>query len=585
MEDNQTKVTILGHQISMQEGVGKVGNAVDWANTFVTAVVKDLPYAPAVTAGISLILPLLKNPAATNDANLQGFAYVTSQMGYYAQMEAQLLPADMSPGLKVEMTNGVIELYRLIIEYQTRSVLRFYRSSTKNYFRSVVSYDGWEDQLSQIKDKEATLGKRFETVFSSSSLAQLKELSEEAKAMRQTLNNDLQRLVDLSQNAEQRLSDEDFRRCVDALKVVNPEHDKDRIQDEKGGLLKDSYRWVVDHAAFKGWRDEEDSHLLWIKGDPGKGKTMLLCGIIDELSKSEAQNANIAYFFCQATNSRIREASAVLRGLIYTLVHRQHSLIVHLQDGRFEGDTAWFELRKVLTKILDDPNLKPTYLIVDALDECEVDLDKLLDFLVEKSSSHPRVKWIISSRNLPDLERDLERTPKSKLCLELNEDTVTAAVDHFIDYKVNDLSQKNRYDPEIRAAVHQHLKSNAEGTFLWVALVCQRIAKVAGRHVRKKLDDNPPGLTALYRRMLDQIDQSDDADYCKSILSVALTVFRPIAIEELASCIDLPREIRGNIQDLEEILRNCGSFLTLRENVISLVHQSAKDFLTKKTNL
>lgn len=44
---------------------------------------------------------------------------------------------------------------------------------------------------------------------------------------------------------------------------------------------------------------------------------MLLCGIIDELSKMAMDKTNISFFFCQATNSRINNATAVLRGLIY----------------------------------------------------------------------------------------------------------------------------------------------------------------------------------------------------------------------------------------------------------------------------
>jgi protocatechuate 3,4-dioxygenase beta subunit len=44
--------------------------------------------------------------------------------------------------------------------------------------------------------------------------------------------------------------------------------------------------------------------LLWIKGDPGKGKTMLLCGIINKLNNSITQRALLSYSFCQATDSR-----------------------------------------------------------------------------------------------------------------------------------------------------------------------------------------------------------------------------------------------------------------------------------------
>ena len=44
----------------------------------------------------------------------------------------------------------------------------------------------------------------------------------------------------------------------------------------------------------------------------------------------------------------------------------------------FEDANAWVTLIKVFSSILRDPNLPTTYLIVDALNECVVDLPRLL---------------------------------------------------------------------------------------------------------------------------------------------------------------------------------------------------------------
>jgi hypothetical protein len=93
--------------------------------------------------------------------------------------------------------------------------------------------------------------------------------------------------------AFKRLQDEidKLEQCIQHLRVTDPRGDKKRIEDTKGGLLEDSYRWILDNADFQRWRNDQQSRLLWIKGDPGKGKTMLLCGIIDELVKSNAKTA------------------------------------------------------------------------------------------------------------------------------------------------------------------------------------------------------------------------------------------------------------------------------------------------------
>ena len=112
----------------------------------------------------------------------------------------------------------------------------------------------------------------------------------------------------------------EIQKCIQDLRLTDPRDDKERIEANKGGLLREAYRWVLETSDFQQWRTNQHNRLLWIKGDPGKGKTMLLCGIADELQNSLAKSALLSYFFCQATDSRINRATAMLRGLIYLLV-------------------------------------------------------------------------------------------------------------------------------------------------------------------------------------------------------------------------------------------------------------------------
>jgi DNA-binding transcriptional regulator GbsR (MarR family) len=380
------------------------------------------------------------------------------------------------------------------------------------------------------------------------------------------------------------------RACLQDLQTTNPLLDKSRIERENGGLLKDVYNWIFDHADFKRWRYEQQRQLLWIKGDPGKGKTMLLCGIIDELKKSALNTFFVSFFFCQAADVRINNATAVLRGLISMLVDQKQSLISHVRRHYdkarkqvFEDVNAWEALSEMLTSILEDPALKTTYLIIDALDECTTDQDLLLKLVAQKSSAYQHVKWIVSSRNWLEIEDTPDTAAQvTKLSLELNKTSMDEAVATFVNHKVQELTKKKKYNHKIRDAVSQHLLSKANDTFLWVALVCKELTNVSRRHVLKKLEELPSGLDELYERMFDRIRESDDADICKSLLGIITSVYRPITLDELASCIDLSDEIADD-SDLIETIQQCGSFLTLRGRTISLVHQSAKDFLLRRT--
>ncbi|CAI7613168.1 unnamed protein product [Penicillium pancosmium] len=381
--------------------------------------------------------------------------------------------------------------------------------------------------------------------------------------------------------------------CLKHLRVTNPCHDKDRIESDKGGLLINSYRWILDHVDFRQWQNDPESRLLWIKGDPGKGKTMLLCGIINELSAlTNRDTTTISFFFCQAAEPHINNATAVLRGLLYLILDKQPALIPHIQKeydkaGKqlFEGVNAWHVLSRIFTDILKDPLLQSTYLIIDGLDECTYDLPLLLDLVSENSSANPNVKWIVSSRNWTDIEESLDKAgQKVRLCLELNEKSVSEAVTNYIHYKVQILAELKNFDTELLEAVRCHLLSNALGTFLWVALVCEELKKGKARNAHKLLNAFPAGLDPLYKRMMEHIQDSEDAEdaeLCRRILAVVAIVYRPITLEELPALVELSDHVSKKDQHLADLITDCGSFLSLRGRTVSLVHQSATEFLLK----
>lgn len=394
--------------------------------------------------------------------------------------------------------------------------------------------------------------------------------------------------------AFRRLLDElnKLEKCTQDLHLTDPRRDKMRIEGIKGGLLADSYHWILKNSEFNRWRDDEESRLLWIKGDPGKGKTMLLCGIINELEISRTKTDVLSYFYCQATDSRANTATTVLRGLLYLLVDQHPSLVSYIRKkydyiGKpvFEDPNSWLVLSEIFTDILEDRRLNRTYLFVDALDECVAGLPDLLDFIVHTTSREgSRVKWIVSSRNWPSIEEHLERAGhKVKLSLELNAASVSTAVRLYIQYRVAELALQKNYDKETQDAVLAYLFLHANNTFLWAALVCQNLAGVPKRNVIRKLNAFPPGLDALYQRMMHQIGLSDDADLCRRILASVSILYRPVTLEELASLVEELEDIAHDLEQLQEIIGQCGSLLTIRDGTIYFVHQSAKDFLLKET--
>ncbi|KAL7940607.1 NACHT domain-containing protein [Trichoderma barbatum] len=325
---------------------------------------------------------------------------------------------------------------------------------------------------------------------------------------------------------------------------------------------------------------------------------MLLCGIVNELSsetrlKDQKANTLLSYFFCQAADERINSATAVLRGLIYLVVEQQPLLISHIQkkykhggEAVFQDVNAWTALSEIFSNILEDASLERTYVIIDALDECVTDLPKLLDFINTKSTLFSRVKWIVSSRNWPDIEERLDSaTQQMRLCLELNEKSISAAVDAYIKHRVELLAQKKKYNAITKNTIHHHLSSNSNNTFLWVALVCQNLEKISLQSPLRMLNKFPPGLDSLYMRMLEQIhnlEDISDANFCYQILATVLLVYQPVTLAELGTLIESPDDNLADAELIDRAIRFCGSFLTIRDSRVYVIHQSAKDYLSGK---
>jgi WD40 repeat protein len=218
------------------------------------------------------------------------------------------------------------------------------------------------------------------------------------------------------------------------------------------------------------------------------------------------------------------------------------------------------------------------YLLVDALDECKVDLEKLLRFIA-KTISMPsvKVKWIVSSRSMDHVEQILDfHHQANQVSLELHADCISNAIGTYINYKVSHLGIINQ-DQRLQEQVRNKLSQKSDGTFLWVALVIEELRKCKfADEILGALEDIPAGLTGLYTQMIEQIHQlrNRPRDVCIMLLSMAVVAYRPLHLSEICHLIEKKRK-----EEVETAVGLCGSFLTIRDDYVYLIHQSAKDFL------
>ncbi|KAF2472568.1 uncharacterized protein BDR25DRAFT_353606 [Lindgomyces ingoldianus] len=256
---------------------------------------------------------------------------------------------------------------------------------------------------------------------------------------------------------------------------------------------------------------------------------------------------NVGDLCCWAKDSQINNTTAVLRGLIYSLVYQQPSFILHIQKKHDHAGKALFKIQI-------------TYLIIDALDKCVADILKLLDLLIMMLSMSSRVKWNRAGY-------------KVRLSLKLNAESVSAAVRLYILLKMTPLVQEKKYDNKTKDSVLSHLFLNANDTFLWVSLVHQNISNLILWKVLAKFKTFLPRINSLYEQTLEHIRNPDDADLCRSILALIATAYRPITIGELNYLIKGPKDMANSIKLIREIIGFCGSLVmsrTLQQDMYNL---------------
>jgi hypothetical protein len=94
-------------------------------------------------------------------------------------------------------------------------------------------------------------------------------------------------------------------------------------------------------------------------------------------------------------------------------------------------------------------------------------------------------------------------------------------------------------------------------------------------------EEVPIELEHVYQRMMKQIRRlkRQNPELCRQVLSTVITTYRPLHLQELGVLVDSPNQGPSAKETAATIVKMCGSFLTIRDSNIYIIHQSARDFL------
>ncbi|RYP87671.1 hypothetical protein DL770_004750 [Monosporascus sp. CRB-9-2] len=396
MGQKKIKYNISGCEFVLQDQIAQAAKLVQWAKALVDEGVKASPGASIAWCGVCLVLPLLTRPKDAEDANTGGLAYVTARIRFYVALEPLLLPKNRdstvatSADLKEAFENNVVDLYKHVLEFQFRSVLRFFRGRLRNLGRDLIQCEDWNGMLSKVQELEKTLDGDFKKINDSVLRRKLEDISESAKdslgfmrgllsVAEEHLRVDKELLQLHKDTAKQAMSDKE-KECHQLFRLTKNNNATHELYGDA------TYEW------YKGRVEDR------VEGTyPGCGKSVLAKYLIDQ---GLPRSATICYFFFKDQDQNtVRQA---LCAMLHQLFSHQPSLIRHAMPEYSENGPEFEELVDAFP-----------YIRIPGEDESETisrEVNRVIEYRVEQLAKEKRLSKEIKDHIAQRLLRIPHRT-------------------------------------------------------------------------------------------------------------------------------------------------------------------------------
>ena len=229
--------------------------------------------------------------------------------------------------------------------------------------------------------------------------------------------------------------------------------------------------------------------------------------LTEELSKafSTTDGKTLTYFFCDSNFDNRKTATSVVRGLLLQLVQQHPQLLDYILPKYNERKADLFKSFDALWTIFmaaaADQNMGRKYCIIDALDECEQESQKILLRQIQESFQSGNVmsniRILITSRPYSEIKEHLQGFLNKDLA---SFSETTHDIDRCIEERVAELAKRKNYTDKVKGQVSNMLREKAEGTFLWIGLACEELRDIPSKDAVQVLQNIPKGLHALYKK-------------------------------------------------------------------------------------
>ncbi|KAJ7453724.1 ankyrin repeat-containing domain protein [Mycena latifolia] len=345
--------------------------------------------------------------------------------------------------------------------------------------------------------------------------------------------------------------------------------------------------WFLADAEFRDW-ESSTQRILWCRGMPGAGKTVLVSMVVNHLRlQSQKTNTAVACMYLNHKEIEMQTPANLLASLWKQLVvDKPMPPAVHkLYKDHHERGTrpSPDEVLKILHSAIGE--YSKVYLIVDGLDEYpEAPCLKLLEYL-SMAMTAPTVKLMLTSR--PHITLDSFFQGWRTLDIDATENDIRQYIDARIR-KSPRLSKHVRTRPDLSEEIKSRILSNVEGMFLLAKLHLDSLStKNTVKAVRDALSSLPKDLDRTYDEAMERIERQnkDDRKLAHSVLTWVAYAVRPLLIDELREALAIDPGAESidpdNLLDTDIILSVCAGLVIVDEvmSAVRLIHYTTQEYM------
>ncbi|PLN83429.1 ankyrin repeat-containing domain protein [Aspergillus taichungensis] len=353
--------------------------------------------------------------------------------------------------------------------------------------------------------------------------------------------------------------------------------------------------WIQQRLEFDIWLQNSGRPVLWCEGKPGIGKSVLASNVIEFIKAkfAMAQPTAVTYVYYDQQEAKLTSISELIRSLIQQLCYQIDEIPESLlQLKRSCQSPLAIATPSNLARLVQ--SFHRTFLVVDALDECQSDHRHQVIQLILGCENIPFNVFVTSRRDSDILD---SFTCPNVTVLNMTAFDVADDIHHFVTGQVKSLRKRGHgrrlylQDDALEQTIITELTEGSDGMFLWVDLQLINLCRISKSKqdelVRDTLTSLPQGLEKTYDQILKQIE--DNGGYMRTLAERSfmwvLYADRPLRKVELQQAVKTnpgpflqADQLDLDISSLEVIFDACGSLLIEAGDFIRPIHFSVKEY-------